>query len=143
MPDLSSKLTNTAQADFTTFLPHLHYSQNEAHAHKMFCQFPVVGLIDAVENQVDEIETTEECWWEVDVLRHRQVRIVSATDWIGGGQDTGSGVQRRDDSRFGDGDGLLLHDFVQDRAGRIIHLVEFVDAADTAVGEDEGARFED
>ena len=36
---------------------------------------------------------------------------------------------------LGDGDGLLLHDFVDGGTVDVLHLVELVDAADALIGE--------
>lgn len=114
----------------------------EIHADQMPRQSSIVLLVDPVQYQVNEIEPRQQRGRKINVLRDGQVRVVFTPDRVRRGQDARSSVQGRDDPRFGDGDGLLLHDFVQDRAGGVGHLVELVDAADAAVGEDEGAGFE-
>jgi hypothetical protein len=101
---------------------------------------PLVRLVvDAVQDQVDQVEARQQGRRQVDVLGHGQVRVVAAADGVGRGQDAGAGVERGDDAGLGDGDGLLLHDLVQDGARGLGHLVELVDAADAAVGQDQGA----
>ena len=102
-----------------------------------------VGLgVDAIQNEINQIETGEQGRGEVNVLRDRQVGVVSTADGVGRSKDAGPGIERSDDAGLGYGYSLLLHDFVQDRAGRIVHLVELVNAADTAVGQDERTRFQ-
>ncbi len=49
------------------------------------------------------------------------------------------GIELTDDSSFGDGESLLLHDFVQDGAGGIAHFVKLVDAADAVIGQDQSS----
>ncbi len=46
------------------------------------------------------------------------------------------------DARFGDGDGLLLHDFMYRNSIDIGHLVELVNTDDAPIGENHRARFE-
>lgn len=43
---------------------------------------------------------------------------------------------------LGDGEGLLLHDLVQHRAGVVTHLVELVDAADAVVAQHKRTRLQ-
>ena len=105
----------------------------EVHADEMAGEFAVRGLLDAVENEIDQVESAQQRRREVDVLWHGQVRIILATNGVGGGKDTRARVQRGDDAGFGDRDGLLFHDFVQDGARGFGHLVELVDAADTSI----------
>ena len=48
-------------------------------------------------------------------------------------------IELTDDPSFGDGEGLLLHDFMQDGAGGIAHLVKLVDTADAVIGQDQSS----
>jgi len=104
---------------------------------------PVGLLIGAVKDEIDKIKTGQQSRREIDVLGNGQVGVVTTADRVGGGQNTCPGVESGDDTSLGHGHSLLLHDFVQDRAGGFRHLVELVNAADTAVGEDERTRLED
>lgn len=46
-------------------------------------------------------------------------------------------------SNLGDGESLLLHDFVQDRADAVAHLIELVNAADAVVAEHQRSGLKD
>lgn len=52
-------------------------------------------------------------------------------------------IQSGGDPRLGYGDGLLLHSFVYGHPVVFPHLVELVDADDSAVSEHHGAAFHD
>jgi hypothetical protein len=58
-------------------------------------------------------------------------------------QHAGPRVQDRRNTRFGDGDRLLLHGLVNGDTILVAHLVKLVDADDAAVGEDHRAAFEE
>ena len=105
-------------------------------------ELAVGALVDAIKHQVHQIESAQQRWRQVNVLRYRQVWVVFRADRVGRSKNTRPGIERSDDTRFCDGDSLLLHHFVQDRTSRVGHLVEFVDTADTAIAEDESTRFE-
>ena len=61
-----------------------------------------VGLgVDAIQDEINQVKTREQGRREVDVLRDGQVRVVSAADGVGGSEDAGPGVQRRDDAGLG------------------------------------------
>jgi hypothetical protein len=62
------------------------------------------------------------------------VDIVLTVDWIGGGNDTTSGVQRGMNTSFGNGDRLLFHDFVNGDSIDFRHLVKFIDTHYSSVG---------
>ena len=68
--------------------------------------------------------------------------VVLAVDGVGSGNDRTSCVEGGVDSGFGNGDGLLFHDFVDGDAVDVRHFVEFVNADDAAVGEDHCSGFE-
>ena len=82
-------------------------------------------------NEPEEIESGQERSGELDVLFDGPLGIVSAVSGIGGGEDADAGVERGHETRFGDGDGLLLHHFVDRRSIVLHHLVKLVDAANT------------
>lgn len=99
--------------------------------------------IRGVKQEEEDIETRKEGSREVNVLNGRDARVVAAVDRVSGGEDGGSGVQGGGNTSLGDGDGLLLHDFVNCRAIVVVHLVEFIDGADAVVSEHKGATLED
>ena len=101
----------------------------------------VVSRVNGVADDAEDVEAGEDGLGELDVLAERDGAVVAAADGVGGGDDGAAGLERRDDAGFGDGDGLLLHGFVDRGAVLVVHFVEFVDQAGAAVGEDEGAAF--
>jgi hypothetical protein len=111
----------------------------EVHADQVTGELAVGGLIDAVEHQVDQVESAEQRRREIDVLGNWEVGVVLAADRVGRSENRGSGVQSGDDAGLCDRDSLLLHNFVEDGAGRFRHLVELIDTADTAVTEDQSS----
>ena len=95
-----------------------------------------------VEDEEEDVEAGEQGGGEVDVLDGRDARVVPAVERVGGREDGRAGVEGGGDAGFGNGDGLLFHDFVDRRAVAVVHLVELVDAADAVVGEDQCSAFE-
>lgn len=93
----------------------------------------ILLLINPIQHQIDKVESGKQGRRQVDVLGHWEVRVILAADWIGRSKNTRSGIERGDDTSLGDGHGLLLHHFVQDGPGRLVHLVKFVNAADAAI----------
>ena len=96
-----------------------------------------------VEDEEEDVEAGEEGGGEVDVLDRGDPGVVAAVERVSSGEDGGAGVEGGGDAGFGDGDGLLFHDFVDGGAVAVVHFVKLVDTADAVVGEDEGAAFED
>lgn len=103
----------------------------------------LVGFsIGCVEHEEEDVEAGEQRGRQVDVLDGGDARVVAAVERVGGREDRGARVEGGGDAGFGDGDGLLLHDFVDGRPVAVVHLVELVDAADAVVGEHQGAALE-
>ncbi len=103
----------------------------------------LVGFsIWGVEHEEEDVEAGEQRGGQVDVLDGGDARVVAAVERVGGREDGGARVEGGGDAGFGDGDGLLLHDFVDGRPVAVVHLVELVDAADAVVGEHQGAALE-
>lgn len=71
-----------------------------------------------------------------------QSRAHLPVDRVGRGYDGAPRIERSVNTGLGDGDGLLLHDFVDRHAIDVGHLVELVDAHDSSIGEDHGTGFE-
>ena len=74
-------------------------------------------LTKADQDEVDEVEAGEEGGGQVDVVDDGEARIVARADGVGGGEDAGARVERRDDARLGHAHRLLLHHLVQLRPG--------------------------
>jgi hypothetical protein len=115
----------------------------EVERDKVLSELPVTLVVNLVENEVKQVETGNEGRREVDVAGDGPLEVVLAADGVGGGEDGSTGVEGSNDTGLRDGNGLLFHHFVEDGTGSVGHLVELVNAADTAVGEDESTRFED
>ena len=69
--------------------------------------------------------------------------IVSAEDGVGSGEDGGPRVEDGGDASFGDGDGLLLHRFVDGHTVFVAHFVEFIDTDHTAICKYHCAAFQE
>ena len=80
----------------------------EVQPDKMLSKPAIELLVHVVEHQIQQIESRDERRRQVKVLRDGLVPIVLRPDGIGGSQDRRARVQRRDDPRLGDRDGLLF-----------------------------------
>jgi len=72
----------------------------------------VLDRIDGILHDAEDVESRENGFREFDVLLEGNGRVVSTSDRVGSGDDGASSLEGGDDSGFGDGDGLLLHGFV-------------------------------
>ena len=59
----------------------------EVHSNQVAGELAVGGFLYAVKDQVDQVESAQECGRQVDVLRDWQVRVVLAADGVGGSKD--------------------------------------------------------
>lgn len=108
----------------------------------MFGEVPIDVLVALVEDDEEEVEAAHDWRAHVDVGPERRLAVVATADGVRGREDAGSGVQGGLDARLGNRDRLLLHGFVDCDLVGDVHFVEFVDGADTVVGEHEGAGFD-
>lgn len=74
----------------------------------MLGESPIDGFIDLVENEVEEVESGDEGWWEINVLGDGLFTVVFRADGVGCCQDGCSSIEGRDDTCLGYGDGLLF-----------------------------------
>ena len=102
----------------------------------------VAALLMLVAHDEDHVETGEDGSLEIDVLARRLEVVVAAENRVGGREDGGARVEDGGDARFGDGDSLLFHCFMDGDAILVAHLVEFIDADDAAVREHHCSAFE-
>lgn len=107
----------------------------------MICETAVVRLCLLVQDQVNQVKSGEERGWQLDVLDDGEFGVILGMDRVSSGQDRGSGVQGANDTGFGNGDGLLLHGFVKNHTSVIIHFIELINAADTAIGKHQSTTF--
>ena len=99
---------------------------------------PVVAWVHLVQHHEEQIEPREQRVREADVLLDAALAIVLAVDRVGRRQDGAAGVEAGVNSSLGDGNGLLLHGLVDGHPVILAHLVELVDAYQSAVGQDHG-----
>jgi len=74
----------------------------------VLCELPVKGIVDLIKDEIEKIKTRDKGWRQVDVPRNGQIDIVSRPNWICGCQNRRPGIQRCDDTSFGDGYSLLF-----------------------------------
>mmetsp|Transcript_13172 Transcript_13172/g.26438 ORF Transcript_13172/g.26438 Transcript_13172/m.26438 type:complete len:288 (+) Transcript_13172:1033-1896(+) len=111
--------------------------------HQVLGQFAVRVGVGSIQDEIDQIESTQKGRRQLDVFYDAEIRIVPRFNGIRGRQDRCARVQTRNDPRLCNGHRLLFHGLVQYRPRGIRHLVEFIDAADTAIGQDEGTALQD
>ena len=80
----------------------------QVQAHKMLGKPAVKLFVDIVENQIEQVETRNEGWREIQVLRDCLIPIILGADGIGSGQDRRASIQCRDDPGLGDRNSLLF-----------------------------------
>eukprot|EP00968_Pinguiococcus_pyrenoidosus_P028088 scaffold7625_cov277-Pinguiococcus_pyrenoidosus.AAC.7 len=105
-------------------------------------QCDVVLYVDAIQQEEQQVESTQQRVWQVHVLADRALLVVAAVERIGGSEDCCAGVQPRGDPGFRDAHRLLLHHFVDRRPILVVHLVELVNAADALVRQHERPALE-
>ena len=98
--------------------------------------------IRLVQQEEDVIEPRHQGSWQVDVLMHTDLGVVSSVQRVCGSKNGGPGVQTRDDTSLGDRNSLLLHHLVDVGPVSLVHLVKLIDATDTKVCQDEGSTLE-
>jgi hypothetical protein len=54
---------------------------------KMLRQPPIRGLIDLVKDEVQQIESRDESWRQIDISRNRQLWVILGVDRVGSGED--------------------------------------------------------
>lgn len=111
------------------------------HSEDVLGDLSIAGVVDVVGDYKKEIETGQEGIGESDVSVGVFVGVVLAVDGIRGCYHAASRIQRCVDACFGDGDGLLFHDFVDGYSINVAHLVKLVDADDASVSQDHGTGF--
>lgn len=103
----------------------------------MVGEAPILGLSLLVEDKINEIESGEESWRQLNVLNHTEFRVVLRVDRVGSGEDGRASIECANDASFSYRDSLLLHGFVKDCTRVVVHLVELIDTADTAIRKDQ------
>eukprot|EP00166_Cyanidium_caldarium_P006048 ctg_786.g159 len=102
----------------------------------------VADLVAIVQNHEEQVETRHDRRRHLQIAAQRLGAVVATADRIGRRQHRGARVQGGLNARLGDGDGLLLHGLVNGHLIAQVHLVEFVDATDTIIGQHQRARLD-
>lgn len=98
----------------------------------------VIVSVGPVLNQPEEVESRKQSSRKLDVLLKTAAGIISAVGRIGRSQDGASGIERGENPRLGDGDGLLLHNLMDGCAVSLGHLVKLINAAHALVSQHQG-----
>ena len=101
----------------------------------------VLGGVD-VPHHEDAVESGEDGGLQLDLLGYLLQVVVPAEDGVGGGEHGAAGVQPGGDARLGHADGLLLHRLVDGHSVSRLHLVELVNAHDSAVRQHQGSSLD-
>lgn len=104
------------------------------HICNVLCEPLIIIPVRFIQNQEHNIESGQEGSGQVDVFYWRSLGIVPSIQGISCGEDGSACIKGGGDTSLGDGDGLLFHDFVDSCSVRFLHLIEFIDTADTIVG---------
>ena len=67
----------------------------------MFRQSPIIQLIHLIENEVKQVESRDQCRWEIDIGWNREFGVVATIDRVCSCKDGRSRVEGGNDSRFG------------------------------------------
>jgi len=98
-------------------------------------------LIAFIQYHKEQIETTHDRSAHLQVRSETLLSVVPSTDRIGRGEDRRASIEGGLDTCFGDGNGLLFHCFVDCDLVGDVHLVKFVDRADSIVRKHESTCF--
>ncbi|KAH3661303.1 hypothetical protein OGAPHI_006710 [Ogataea philodendri] len=103
------------------------------HSQNVLTDLSVFIVGNLVRHHEQQVETRKKRVRKSNVLLWGLEGIILAVDRVGSCNHRTSCVQRRVDSGLGNGDGLLLHDFVDSNTVDVAHLVELVDTNDTSI----------
>lgn len=111
------------------------------HIHDMLRNVQIDRLIALVKNDEEQVETTHNRRTHCDVGPQAHLSVVPSANRVGCSKDGRSRVQCRLDTGLRDADRLLFHSFVNGDLVTNVHLVEFIDGANTIVGKHERTSF--
>jgi hypothetical protein len=94
-----------------------------------------------ISDNEDSIKTREDTGLEVNLLGSVLEVIVTSKQRVSSSKYGCPGVQDSCDSSLSDGDGLLLHGFVDSNTVTRLHLIELINAYYSAVGQDHSSAF--
>lgn len=102
------------------------------HINNMVRQAPIHSLIRLVADNEEQIESTHDRSAEIEVCAECGFGVVSSSNRVSCCENTRARVEGCVDAGLCDGDGLLFHGFVDGDLVADVHLVEFVDGADSS-----------
>lgn len=108
---------------------------SQVRAHHELREHLIFDRVDRILDHAEHVETRQNRFRELHVLLERYRGVVSPSNWVSRSNNSTSGLQRGDDTRFGDRNRLLLHCLVNRCSVRIVHLVELVDQAVAFIGQ--------
>lgn len=112
------------------------------HAHNMLGDLVVFIVLFFVADNEKEVEAAHDRSCDLHVVVQRARAIVAAMNGICRSQDRSPCIKSSMDSRLRNGDSLLLHCLVDGRLVVRVHLVEFINAADSMVCQHQCSRFD-
>ena len=119
----------------------LDASTAHVHTHNVSCDALVTTAFVVIPNDENHVKTGQNGGLEVNVFAWCFQIIISTEDRVCGGQNGGPGIENRSDTRLGNGNGLLLHGFVNGNPVLVSHLVELINTDSTAVCKNHGTSF--
>lgn len=99
----------------------------------MVCKSLVACFALFVEDEVDKVKSRQEGRWDVDVVDDREAWIVLTLLRVRSCKNGGSSIQRANNSSLSDRHCLLLHCLMKNHSCVVIHLVKFINAANTPI----------
>lgn len=105
----------------------------------------VLGQLDVsfktrlVQEDKKKIESAQKTVGKIDILMGGFSQIVFSINRIGRSQNRASRVESNRNPSLGNRNSLLLHYFVQSDSIVLLHLVEFVNAADSLISQNKGS----
>lgn len=107
----------------------------------MLSDVQIHRLIALIEHDKEQVESTHNRRTHGDIGSQAHLSVVPSADRVCSGQNGRSCVQRGLNTGLGDTDRLLFHGFVNRDLITDVHLVEFVNRADTIVCKHECTGF--
>mmetsp|Transcript_56810 Transcript_56810/g.121982 ORF Transcript_56810/g.121982 Transcript_56810/m.121982 type:complete len:681 (-) Transcript_56810:69-2111(-) len=102
----------------------------------------VIHGVHLVSQHAQHIESTQNGVRQINILHEGLLGIVPSEDRIRRRHDRASGVQGGHQASLGDGDGLLLHGFMDGCAVLLVHLVKLINQAQPAVSQHHRSAFQ-
>ena len=106
------------------------------------CQCIILLLVHLVLDNCQDIETRKNGLCKIHIIGEVECVVVVALNGIGCGDNTATGLQRRDNTGLRDRNGLLLHSLVNRCTILVIHLIELIDEAQALISQHQCSTLE-